>query len=209
MDRHDVKSRAVIWDFGSVLVYMADDAPRLALAAQLGVPLDRLDGRVFDRESARRAAVGELTIGQHWQAVAQALGISQADLPAVIDQFWSADALNTEVVAYIQALRSRCKVGLLSNAWDNLRQTLDERLGILHLFDEIIVSAEERLVKPDPLIYHVALQRLGVQPQEAVFVDDLLVNVEAARALGMAGVHFQNAAQAIAEVEAWLSVPLL
>lgn len=198
-------SRAVIWDFGSVLVYMADDAPRLALAARLGVPLERLDGLVFEGESARRAAVGELTIDQHWQAVAQALDISQAELPAVIDQFWSADMLNTDVVAYIQSLRPRCKVGLLSNAWDNLRQTLEQRFDVAHLFDEIIVSAEERLAKPDPRIYHVALERLGVPPQEAVFVDDLLVNVEAARALGMAGVHFQNAAQAIAEVEAWLN----
>lgn len=203
---NDARPRAVIWDFGSVLVYMEDDAPRLALAARLGVPLERLDALVFDSESARRAAVGELTIGQHWQAVAQALGISQAELPAVINQFWSADALNTDVVAYIQSLRPRCKVGLLSNAWDNLRQTLEQRFGVAHLFDEIIVSAEERLVKPDPRIYRVALQRLGVPPAAAIFVDDLLENVLAARAVGMAGVHFQNAAQAIAEVEAWLSV---
>jgi len=201
----DLKPRAVIWDFGSVLVGMASDAPRQALADRLGVPLKRLDELVFDSESAWRSMVGELTIGQHWQAVADALGFPYDDLPEFKRQFWGADALNTELVAYIQSLRPRCKVGLLSNAWDDLRQTLEQRFGILHLFDEIIVSAEERLAKPNPLIFHVALQRLGVRPAEAIFIDDMLHNVEAARSVGMAAVHYQNAPQAIAAVEAWLN----
>jgi HAD superfamily hydrolase (TIGR01509 family) len=71
-------------------------------------------------------------------------------------------------------------------------------------FDAILFSAEEGLKKPDPELYRRALARLNVQPGEAVFVDDFSENVEAARALGLAGVHFtrgMGAAEVRAEFE--------
>ena len=81
------------------------------------------------------------------------------------------------------------------------RKALTERWGLAAVVDEMVLSAEEGEAKPDPPIYRTALQRLGVQPHEAVFVDDMAVNVEAARSLGMAGVQFRSREQAIADVE--------
>ena len=192
--------RAVIFDFGSVLVQMGEETPRLALAERLGVPLKELNRLVFDSESAVRAMVGELTIAQHWQAVGTALGVLPDEMPAVVAQFWSADLVNEELVAVIRKLRPNYKVGLLSNAWDDLRQVLATRIPIGHLFDDLVISAEVHMGKPDPSIYYLAVERLGVQPNEAVFVDDVLANVEAASAIGLNAIHYQNNPQLFSDL---------
>ncbi len=184
--------RAIIFDFGSVLVQMGDAAPRQALAEQLGVPLKELYRLIFDSEPAVRAMVGELTIEQHWQAVGAALGVPPAELPAVRAQFWAADRVNHELVAYIRTLRPQYKLGLLSNAWGDLRQVMGERFGFDGLFDDLVISAEVGLAKPDPRIFRLAVERLGVQPDEAIFVDDVLANVEAARGVGLQAIHYLN-----------------
>jgi HAD superfamily hydrolase (TIGR01509 family) len=57
--------------------------------------------------------------------------------------------------------------------------------------DDILISAEVGLAKPDPRIYRLAAERLGVRPDEAVFVDDFAANVEGARAVGMRAIHFR------------------
>jgi HAD superfamily hydrolase (TIGR01509 family) len=59
------------------------------------------------------------------------------------------------------------------------------------VFDIRIVSYEVKLLKPEPAIYFLALQRAGAKAEECVFIDDMAVNVEAARALGIASVHYE------------------
>ena len=194
--------QALIFDFGSVLVQMGDDAPRRALAERLGLPLKELYRLIFDSDTASRAMVGELTIEQHWQAVGAALGVVPDELPAVRAQFWSTDQVNTELVDYIRTLRPKYKVGLLSNAWNDLRQVMQQRFGFDGLFDELIISAEVGLAKPDPRIFHLAVARLGVPPAQAVFVDDVLANAEAARAVGLQAIHYRNNPQLFEELEA-------
>ena len=195
-----MRIQAIIFDFGSVLVQMGDDAPRRALAEQLGVPLKELYRLIFDSETATRAMVGELTIEQHWQVVGGVLGVPPDKLPAVKAQFWAADQVNHELLDYIRTLRPRYKVGLLSNAWNDLRQVMRESFGFDGLFDDLVISAEVGLAKPDPRIFHLAVQRLGVQPSEAIFVDDVLANVEAARGIGLQAIHYRNNPQLFADV---------
>lgn len=73
--------------------------------------------------------------------------------------------------------------------WADFRPTQP----IFDLFTDIVVSGVEKLVKPDPAIYQLALARFGLQPGEAIFIDDSLANVEAARANGFIGHHFSSA----------------
>lgn len=186
------KIKAVIFDFGGVLIQMEDDAPRLELAKRLGVTLAQLDHWVFDSPSARKAALGQLTIGQHWQAIAQGLDIPADKLSEVIANFWSADRLNEELVQLIRSLRPHYKIGLLSNAWDDLRQVMNERFHIAELFDQMFISAEVKLVKPDPRIYHLAAEGLGVSSAETVFIDDMEENVAAARQEGLQAIQYLN-----------------
>ena len=185
---------------------MTDNRPRIKLAEKLGVPLSHLDDLVFYSKSAQMASKGEIKVGQHWQAVGEALGIQAEDMPDFLEQYWSADDVNWELLDYIRSLHPRFKVGLLSNAWDDLREMMHNRWDIEKLFDELIISAEVGIVKPDPRVFQLALERLGVQPLEAVFIDDMLVNVEAARQLGMAGIQFLDTQQTLAELQAMLDL---
>jgi 2-haloacid dehalogenase len=70
-----------------------------------------------------------------------------------------------------------------------------ERFDFLRWFDGIVVSGEEGLAKPDPQIYRVLTERYAVVPEQAVFIDDSAANVDAAHAMGMVGIHFQNDGQ--------------
>ena len=72
---------------------------------------------------------------------------------------------------------------------------------IFDLFEDIVVSGTERMVKPDPAIYRLALDRFGLSPQEAIFIDDREDNVRAAEALGIAGHHFHGAEPLRTELE--------
>jgi FMN phosphatase YigB (HAD superfamily) len=119
-----VSFRAVIFDFGGVLVTMTDDRPRRELSAQLGVPLSRLDDLVFFSQTAREASRGVIPVSEHWRSVGQALGISPEEMPRFLDKYWSADDVNWKLLDTIRGLRPRYRVGLLSNAWDDLRQTM-------------------------------------------------------------------------------------
>jgi 2-haloacid dehalogenase len=79
-----------------------------------------------------------------------------------------------------------------------------ERLGVADCFDVFATSAEVGVMKPDAHIYNVVLERLGIAPAEAIFVDDFIQNVEAARRLGMQAVHFVDPVAARRELEAHL-----
>jgi epoxide hydrolase-like predicted phosphatase len=198
--------RALIFDFGGVLVRMIDDRPRLALAKKIGLPLSGLDELVFFSESAAQASRGEISVAMHWEAVRKALGLQPGDMPSFLQQFWSADDVNWRLLDYIRSLRPRFKVGLLSNAWDDLRKTLHDRWNIDGLFDELIISAEVKLVKPDPRIFQLATDRLKVLPDETIFIDDIAENVESARLMGLKGIQYQDFDQVMAEITDYLNV---
>ncbi|MFT4174703.1 MAG: HAD family phosphatase [Rhodocyclaceae bacterium] len=69
------------------------------------------------------------------------------------------------------------------------------RFPFLGEFEGIVVSGDEMLIKPEPEIYQVLFARYGIAPERAVFIDDSIANVEAARAQGMQGIHFMDAVQ--------------
>lgn len=196
--------RAVIFDLGGVILRTEDQTPRAKLVERLGISREQMYYHVFDSPSAQQATVGKMSAVSHWEAVRQALGLSPEEFPSVMEDFWAGDRLDTDLVSEIRLLRPRYKTALLSNAWDNLRQALERDWGIADAFDEMFISAELGLAKPDSRIYRLALERLNVAPPEAVFVDDFLDNVIAARQLGIHTVHFRNPAQALGELRALL-----
>jgi epoxide hydrolase-like predicted phosphatase len=198
--------QAVIFDFGGVLVQMVDNRARLRLAEQLGIPLSQLDDLVLFSDSAQKASRGEITVGMHWEAVGEALGIQPEDMPGFLEQYWSSDDVNWELLDTIRKLHPRYKVGLLSNAWDDLRKTMHERWNIDGLFDELIISAEVKMVKPDPRIFQLTVERLGVLPEEAIFIDDIIENVKAARKEGLFAIQFQDTQTTLDELTQYLSV---
>jgi epoxide hydrolase-like predicted phosphatase len=109
------------------------------------------------------------------------------------------------MIAAVRRARSAgIRTGLISNTW-NLEASPSASLD---LFDVRVLSGEEGVRKPDPEIYRRAARKLGVDPAECVFVDDLPSNVEGARAVGMAGVLHRDAAITIPKLESLLGVKL-
>lgn len=196
--------QALIFDMGGVFLQMVDGMPRLQIAERLGLPLDTIYAAIFDSESALRAMRGEFSYEHHWACVCAELGLAADDCADLHNEFWRADGIDRQLTACIRHLRPHYKIGLLSNAWDDLRRKL-VRWGLTDLFDDVVNSAEVGLVKPDLQIYTLALARLGVAPAEAVFVDDRQENVEAARQVGMWAVQFTDRALALAELAAILA----
>jgi len=92
------------------------------------------------------------------------------------------------------------RVGLLTN---NVREYGDAWKATIpmEIFDDVVDSSEVGLRKPDPAIYLLTCERLGVEPTRAAFVDDIEANVIGARKLGMTGIHFTDNDTVLAELE--------
>ncbi|KAB8197576.1 HAD-IA family hydrolase [Nonomuraea phyllanthi] len=96
------------------------------------------------------------------------------------------------------------KTCLLSNSWSNEYP----RDGWDELFDAVVISGEVGMRKPEPRIFHHALGQIGLPGEECVFIDDIEANILAARALGIAGIHHQDANSTITELESLLRLTL-
>lgn len=189
--------RAVIFDFGGVLVRTQSQARRESWARRLNIPVRELSDVVFGVENGYAAQLGQWTDDEHWDWVGQRIGLSGSSLERFRRHFFADDVLDADLLAYADRLRaSGYHMGLLSNATDIARRLLGERYGVLDHFDSVTISAEEGVMKPDRRIFGIALARADAQPHEAVFVDDFIENVDAARALGIQGVHFLEPAAA-------------
>lgn len=196
--------RAIIWDLGGVLLRTIDYSSRDALADRMGLKRRDLEQIVFSTDSGMKAQRGEITSEQHWVNLRAELGLSSEEMKSFLDEFFAGDQIDDQLVEYIRGLRPRFRTGLLSNAFSNLREWLTKDMQIDDAFDEIIISSEVGIAKPDAPIYKLALDRLEVSPHEAVFVDDFLRNVEGARAVGMNAIHFHQPEQVILELEQML-----
>lgn len=187
--------KAVIFDMGGVLVRTEDRTPRAELGARFGLSYEQMDALVFDSESAVKALVGAIPEEEHWRNITQGLNVDEEGIAEFRAAFWAGDRADEELTSFLNSLRPRYRTALLSNAWSNARRDIGEAYNILRVFDEIIFSAELGIAKPDARIYHHVLDLLKVQPNEAVFVDDMPVNVAAAQAVGMVGIRFLNTQQ--------------
>lgn len=196
--------KAVIFDLGGVIVRTEDRTPRIKLAEEFGMSYEELSDLVFDNASARLATVGKMTTQEHWETVRNTLGIENDAFSHVPRLFWAGDVIDNGLLNYLRSLRSRYKIGLLSNAWDDLRERITGVWKIDDIFDEIVISAEVGLAKPDVRIYEMAVERLRALPGEAVFVDDFKENVEAARSAGLQAIHFRGTNQVLAELDQML-----
>lgn len=195
--------RAVFFDFGGVIQRTEYQSPRQRLAERFGMDYDDMDKLVFAGESARLASVGGITEEAHWSAVLKRLKCPASELPAIKDEFFGGDIVDRALLDFIRSLRGRFRTGLITNAWSGMRAFLQAQ-GLLALFDDVVISAEVGVAKPEAGIYRIALEQAQVRAEEAVFVDDVQANVDACRKVGMKGVLFDDPQNALRELNKWL-----
>ncbi|MEX2006722.1 MAG: HAD-IA family hydrolase [Candidatus Saccharimonadales bacterium] len=109
---------------------------------------------------------------------------------------------NQRLLAYIKtALKPKYKLGIISNAVDDFMYQIVEEAMLREIFDGIVVSHQVGVAKPEAAVYQKSLQNLGVRAEEAVFIDDTEVFCQAARAVGMKAIYYQNFEQMKKELE--------
>ncbi|MGD0611057.1 MAG: HAD family phosphatase [Anaerolineales bacterium] len=191
-------------DFGGVLVRTVDRAPRTQLAASLGLSTRDMEQIVFESPSAIQAAVGAISEEQHWKNVIEALKLPESKLPRVHEEFFRGDFWDETLFDFVRGLRKTIRTGLISNAWTGLRAVIVKH-RFEDAFDTMIISAEVQVAKPDARIYQLALEKLELAAGEAVFVDDVPSNVEAARAVGMQAIQFTQSQEVMEEIRQLLA----
>jgi putative hydrolase of the HAD superfamily len=189
--------RAVILDFGEVLCHLpsAENIERLALLFQMDprtfLPIYLETRAPYDR--------GDLLPGEYWHKFAEQAGVKitgdaigqarELDL-----ELWS--HINDAMVLWVQQIHAAgYKTAILSNMPTDMATHVRKNFAWISHFDHHIFSGEVRSVKPEPEIYQHCINALGVQPSEALFIDDRDVNLEHARAAGIRGIRFQSVEQ--------------
>jgi HAD superfamily hydrolase (TIGR01509 family) len=117
------------------------------------------------------------------------------------------NTLNKPLVNYIKTtLKSQYKIGMLSNVGRGWINDFFSEHELHDLFDEVILSSEEGIIKPNPLIFERTAERLGLLPQECVMIDDRAENCRGAEAVGMKAIDFEENGQVLARLEQLLKV---
>ncbi|HST90482.1 MAG TPA: HAD family phosphatase [Ktedonobacterales bacterium] len=204
--------RAVMFDIGGILEVIpegGDPATRFPALdeewnARLDLPAGHLT-RCFEAIAAD-GAFGRCTYDEWCARFRASSGMSQADFDEYMAAFWDIymGNPNEELIAYFRGLRPRYRTAILSNSFIGAREHEEARYGFTSMVDLAIYSHEEGVRKPDPRIFALASERLGIPPAEIIFLDDLPENVDAARARGFQAVLFTSTPRAIAEIEALL-----
>ena len=196
--------RAVMFDFGGVI----SSSPFESFArfeVERGLP----DGFVRKVNSTNpadnawakleRAEVDVETFGELWSAEAAALGHA-VDGRLVLERL--AGEIRPEMVEAVRICGTALKTACLTNNFVRAEATLSEEAASVYaLFDTVLESRVLGVRKPDPKFYELACEALDVRPSEAVFLDDLGVNLKPARALGMHTIKVDDPGEALAELE--------
>lgn len=185
--------KAIIFDVGGVFIRTHSRLGREKWAARLKLDAWEFENFVFGGESGRQAQLGQKTSAAHWRWLGDYYGLTEAELAELQRDFFAGDSFNEPLLEQVVRLRQAgYRTSLLSNFWDSARQFWTEIYPFVENFDDIVISAEVGLMKPNPQLYHLAARRLGILPVEALFIDDSAENIAGARAAGMQGLHFAD-----------------
>lgn len=186
--------KAIIFDFGRVISAQKPLSLFRSYEMELGLDPDTINTIMFDSRAWQNALLGRKTAEEFWHLIGPELGLNTADEVNRFRRRYHADeAINEAVLDLIRKLHGHYKLAILSNYPSNLTRWLVD-WEMRDLFDVVLCSGDEGMVKPDPAVFTLTLERLRVEPGGAVFIDDTPEHVEAARKLGIQGVIFTTSA---------------
>jgi putative hydrolase of the HAD superfamily len=204
--------RAVIFDFGGVLGLPQDPARVATMASLCGLSIEQFRSAYgVDRSELDR---GTLSADTYWSWIMQSGGVEPD--PELIARIEHEDSLgwtgiNQVVVDWSAELRAAGYLTAILSNMPTAKLSFMRATGSfnwINMFRPAIFSCDYLIVKPEPEIYRLCLKKLAVDPDRCIFLDDVLQNVEAARALGINAVHFRSPAAEAAELELRWGLPV-
>jgi putative hydrolase of the HAD superfamily len=205
---------AIITDFGGVLTSPLAHA-FASFQDEKGIPLNALRQAIANLAERNGAnplfalECGRLSEPDFLRMMADQLRADVGHDVAMhdfADRYWARLDRNEQMLGFLGELRATgYRLALLTNNVREWEPRWRPMLPVDELFDVVVDSAFVGMRKPEPRIYELTVERLGVPPEGCVFVDDLEVNCVAARELGMVAVQYRDSDQAIAEIRAALA----
>lgn len=201
--------KGLLVDYGGVLTTSVWDSFRAFCDAE---GLDRDEVRRLFREDPealallRQLETGELTEEEFSAGFGPLLGIPPDRYEGLIDRLFGGMEPDEPMIEALRHARAAgLKTGLISNSWGRGRY---DRSMFGELFDGVVISGEVGLHKPQPQIFELGAERVGLLPSQCVFVDDLRENCEGAEAVGMIAVLHRKTNETLARLEELLEISL-
>lgn len=185
--------RAIIFDIGNVLVFHDNHLLCRNLAGLYGLDSDEVYQYLFRSDAGRRAALGGLTAAEMHADFCRQFGLNP-EYGAFARALNSHFTPNTSIDPLIHALAGRYRLLTLSNTNPIHAEYMRKNLPILTAFDDLLLSCELGLGKPQSEFYAEAVRRSGCRAGECLFTDDVPAYVDAARVAGLRGVVFTDTA---------------
>ena len=200
--------KGLIVDFGGVLTTNVFDSFK-AFCREEGLPEDSVKNMFRERGQGlallRELEKGEISSEEFSQRFAPLLGVSPDNL---VERLFGGVGPDEPMLDAVRRSRAAgIRTGLISNSWGE-GLAYDPAL-LEELFDDVVISGEVGLHKPQPEIFLLGAERIGVAPGDCVFVDDLRENCAGAEAVGMKAILHRGSAGTLPQLEELLGIPLL
>lgn len=213
------QTQAILWDFGGVITSSPFEAFN-RYEEKHGIPKDFIRGINAINPTTNAWAQFEssrVSIEEFDRLFKAESGTAGHPIPGREVLALLAGDVRPEMVKALKICRKNFRIGCITNnvKADNtsaIPQSTgrgQELKDIMSLFDDVIESSVEGVRKPDPEIYRIALERMGVEAEECIFLDDLGINLKPAKAMGMKTIKVLNSRQALSELEELTGLKML
>ena len=184
--------KAILFDFDGV-IRQWDESDLWTFESDANVERGTVFEVAFSKELHQPLTRGELKWDEWRKQTEQRLVATHGNLirPIVKRFFEFEGRIDDDMVTLIEQLPSELLLGILTNNHDKFEDYL-ARVGLEKHFDKVVNTHRVGVAKPDPESYLTALNYLGVQPSECLFIDDVLTNVEGAESIGLKSHLFEN-----------------
>ncbi len=211
--------KAVLWDFGGVLTTSPFESfNRFEIDRNLpkdfirSINATNPETNAWAQLESREISIEEFDDKFAQEAAALGYEVRGQEVLTLLS-----GQIRPEMVKALKIIKQTLKVGCITNnvksagegpGMANTAERATEVANVMALFDTIIESSKAGIRKPNPKIYEIACEEMGIQPNDAVFLDDLGINLKPARALGMTTIKVLTADQALIELESHLKLTL-
>ena len=193
---------AIIFDIGGVFLGPADVPMREKWAPRCGLTPEAFDQIMYFSQWGDQALSGVYTHAEIWTLMGEKLNVPVTDLRELEADYWQGN-WDSQILDYCRTLKRKYRLAVISDAYPGAREIVKPWVNE-ELFELIVFSAEEKVRKPNPAIYQRTLARLGVAPEDALFIDDRIENVEGAKQVGMHALQYSGFSQFLTDLATYI-----